>query len=123
MQSSLKSEFSRVWPLLKPALTVHGDTHRKRHVWEALEARKVQLWSSPNAAIVTEIKVFPTGYKHVNGWLTGGNLDEILQLVPQIEAWAKKLGANSIGVDMARPGWARKLPGYSTVSVNVLKDL
>lgn len=120
---SLRDEFERVWPLLKPAITATGDTHRKRHVWEALEHRKVQLWTSPNAAVVTEINVFPTGLKHVNGWLTGGELAEILVIVPQIEAWAKSIGAKSIGVDMARLGWARKLPGYSAVSVNIMKEL
>ena len=75
---SLREDFDRAWPWLKAAI-IH-DTHRKRHVWEAIERGEVQLWTNETAALVSEISVYPTGLKALNFWLAGGGLDGVLAL-------------------------------------------
>ena len=118
-----RDDFERVWPWLKPAIANFGDTHRKRHVWEAIDAGKVQLWWNDTAALVTEIAVFPTGARMINAWLAGGDLEGVLRLVPRIEAWAKAQGITRASITSGRPGWSRTLPGYRTTGVQMTKDL
>lgn len=120
---SLRDEFERVWPLLKPAIENFGDTHRKRHVWAAIESGTVKLWSNETGVLVTEITVYPTGLRMINAWLAGGKLGGILALVPEIEAWAKAKGITKASVSSGRVGWSRKLNGYRTSGVQMTKDL
>jgi hypothetical protein len=120
---SLREDFDRVWPWLKPAIENFGDTHRKRHVWAAIESGDVQLWTNASAALVTEIKVYPTGVKLVNAWLAGGDLDGVLLLVPAAERFARAKGCKRVGIAFCRAGWARKLPGYRKAGVQLTKDL
>lgn len=117
----VRAEFERAWPWLKAAI-VH-DTHRKRHVWEAIERGDVQLWFNDTAAIVTEIRVFPTGLKIINGWLAGGNLDGVKTLVAQAERWGKAQGCAKAGISCGRPGWSRELDGYALAGVQLTKEL
>jgi len=121
MHTSLRDEFRRVWPLLKEAI-IH-DTHRKRHVWDAIDKGDCQLWTAPNAAIVTELRVFPTGLKVINGWLAGGELEGVKALVSQAEAWGKSQGCVKAGISCGRAGWSRKLDGYAVAGVQLTKEL
>lgn len=120
---NLRDEFERCWPLLKPAIENFGDTHRKRHVWQAIERGDVQLWANDTGALVTEITAYPTGLRMINAWLAGGDLNGILALVPGIEAWAKAKGITKASVSAGRVGWSRKLAGYRTSGVQMTKDL
>lgn len=116
-----REDFHRAWPWLKAAI-IH-DTHRKRHVWDAIERGEVQLWTNETAALVTEITVYPTGLRVINAWLAGGQLDGIMALVPIIEAWAKAKGITRASVASGRPGWGKKLPGYRVSGVQMTKEL
>lgn len=120
---SLREDFERVWPWLKPAIENFGDTHRKRHVWAAIESGDVQLTFNETAALVTEIKVYPTGLKMINFWLAGGDLAGVQALVAEAEVFAKAKGCSHVGLGFCRPGWARKLPGYRLAGVQLTKEL
>jgi hypothetical protein len=118
----LEAEFERCWQWLEAALKRHGKTHEKHHVRDMVMAGKCQLWPYPNAAIVTEIVVFPTGMKELRGWLSGGDLDEVLNALPEIEAWAKSMGCVRAAYT-GRKGWIKAMPDYKAVSVVGEKEL
>lgn len=118
----MREEFDRVWPMLKPSVQRYGDTQRKRHVWQAIESGHAQLWPLPNAALVTQIDIYPTGLKECRAWLAGGELDEIVAITPEIEAWARKRGCTR-AVIFGRRGWGKALTGYREMAVTYAKDL
>lgn len=122
---SLRDEFDRVWPWLKPAIQNFGDTHRKRHVWQAIESGDVQLWANETGALVTEIKVYPTGVKLVNAWLAGGDIAGVVALVPEAERFARSKGCKRVGIGLCRAGWSRALSpyGYRQTGVQLTKDI
>lgn len=120
---TLHEAFDRFWPQLEAAVQAFGDTHHKHHVLGAIERGDCQFWANETGALVTEITVYPTGLRVINAWLAGGELDGILALVPQIEAWARGKGITRASVASGRAGWSRKLPGYRMSGVQMTKDL
>lgn len=65
----------------------------------------MQIWARPNAAIVTQIFIFPQ-YKQLDVFLAGGNLADLEAMCPEIEEWAKEQGCTK-AVLIGRPGWQR----------------
>ena len=115
--------FEASWPWLEAAIAHYGPTHTKDHVKAALDERRAQFWFHPEAAIVTEIKVWPTGFREVVGWLAGGSLDGVVTLIPQIETWARGIGCDRAQIN-GRYGWKRRLPaGYRPHGTTFVKDL
>lgn len=118
-----RNEFELVWPLLERAILAYGDTHRKAHVWSKIEGRDAQLWITVGAALVTEIRVWPSGLREAVGWLAAGDLNELLSLRPRFEAWARAHRCKRVGIVLGRRGWARKLPGYRPAGIQLAKEL
>lgn len=117
------TRFMEAWPLLEPALTaLPMETHRKEHVWAAIEAGDAQLWTNDTAAAVSEIAVYPTGLRALNVWLAGGDLSGVKALDAEIDAYAKlkNCGARTI---MGRRGWVKALDGYRDGGCMMMKDL
>lgn len=63
-----------------------------------------QLWLGRRSALVTQVTV----ERDIHVWLAGGEMDEIIALVPGAEAWARAMTCTSVTID-GRPGWARVL--------------
>lgn len=125
VQDRLEAEFQRCWPWLKAALDRSGEeTHTRAHVWDLVSTGRAQLWPCPDAAMVTEIIRYPTGIKHVRGWLSGGDLDQIRAAMPHVEEWAMAQGCTRVIID-GRKGWQRALSdqGYAPTTVNLKKEL
>lgn len=120
---SLRDEFERCWSYLAPAVAAYGPTHTKEHVWRQIEAGEAHLFPMPHAAMVVELKRWPTGFKEAVAWLAGGSLDEIKRFTPQIEQWARAEGCHRAAVVAGRRGWARELPGYRPVGTFLTKEL
>jgi hypothetical protein len=80
-----------------------------------------RVWSTDRAAIIAEIKIYPTGEKEVHGIAAAGELAEIVALIPHAEQWGRDEGCSRAVIE-SRPGWAR-LPGYVLHQVSVRKDL
>jgi hypothetical protein len=120
--TQLEAEFERCWQWLEAALKRGGPTHEKHHVRDLVLAGKVQLWPCPNAALITEIAVYPTGFKELRCWLVGGKMGDIKTAIPHIEAWAKTMGC-SLVTYVGRKGWARALPDYRVTLVSGKKEL
>jgi hypothetical protein len=87
-------------------------------------AGRAQFWRSERAAAVTEIRNYPTGAYDVHGLIAAGEVGEVRdRIVPQVEAWARAIGALGIVVE-SRPGWARALrsAGFEPHQLAVRKD-
>jgi hypothetical protein len=88
-------------------------------------AGRAKLFSSENAAILAEIKTYPTNAKAVHGLYATGKLDEIVSvLIPQAEAWGRASGCEHAFID-SREAWQRilKPSGFDTYKVALIKEL
>lgn len=85
---------------------------------------KAKCWASPNAAIIAEIKKYPTGAMVVSGVIAAGELQEIVRLIPEAEAWGREYGCIFAMIE-SREGWARQMKphGYETFQVGLIKTL
>ncbi len=86
---------------------------------------EVMFWGSENAAIIAEIRDYPTGAKDVHGLIAAGDLREIVEaLIPQAEAWGREQGCIGAIIE-SRPAWSRALEpyGYEVSQVAVRKEL
>lgn len=85
--------------------------------------RKVHFWRSDNAAIIAEIRHYPTGAKDIHGLIAAGELSEIVEiLIPAAEEWGREQGCIAAQIE-SRPGWARALKDYAVHQVIVRKEL
>jgi hypothetical protein len=84
-----------------------------------------KCWVTETAAIVAEIKTFPTGAKAVCGVIAAGPLEEIETiLIPAAEEWGRSKDC-AFGMIESRPGWAKRMKkhGYETFQVSLIKEL
>lgn len=100
---------TEVWlrcrPWLLPALRREGGD--EDDLIADLNAGRAQLWAGERSAMVTQCVGEARGLcLHV--WLAGGDLAEILEMKPGIEAWAHAQGCTYVTID-GRPGWVRVL--------------
>lgn len=90
-----------------------------------LNTGRAGIFFSDNAAIVVEIRTFPTGTQAVSGLVAAGSKQEIVeQLIPQAEAWGKANGCE-IALIESRAGWEREMKkhGYERWQVSLAKGL
>lgn len=91
---------------------------------EVAEGR-VGVLSTEHAAILFDIKTYPTGAKDINGLLAAGKLDDIVgALIPAAEQAGRSLGCVGALIE-SREGWTRALrtQGYQPHQVSVRKAL
>lgn len=84
-----------------------------------------RFWRSEKAAIITELRDYPTGAKDIHGIIAAGDMGEIVgSLIPQAEEWAKEQNCVAAIIE-SRPAWAKVLApsGYETHQVAVRKQL
>lgn len=115
------AQFERCKPWLEAALK---DTfYTLDDVERALIEGRAKLWPGKESAIVTELITYPNE-KSMQCWLAGGNLDEILGMIPGIEAEARLIGCTSATVQ-GRHEWQKVLAdkGYEFYSVTLRKAI
>lgn len=81
-----------------------------------------RCWSDSRAAILAEIREYPSGAKEVHGVAAAGDLEAIVGLIPFAEQWGREEGCSRAVIE-SRPGWERVLPDYELHQVSVRKDL
>lgn len=118
----LIEEFERVWPWLEPSLERYGHTHTKDDVFQRIISNKAQLWTDEEAAVVSSIEAFPTGFIEIYGWLTGGKIEGVLRLEKRIEEWGRSIKANRMSL-IGRRGFLKALPEYKEQAVHMTKDI
>jgi len=110
---------ARAWllPALRPEDGTEGELVAE------IVAGRAQLWTGARSAMVTRLLAAPAR-RCIHAWLAGGDLDEILALVPGMEAWARTQGCTHATVN-GRPGWRRALAsqGYRQGGGELLKRL
>jgi hypothetical protein len=102
-----------------------GDSLLKIDDIEAALARgEAILWPGAKCAIVSEFVSYPSGERASQVMSAGGDLDEIMSLVPGMEAFARLNGC-AVSTVQGRKGWERVLKpaGYDFFSVTLRKIL
>jgi hypothetical protein len=95
------------------------------HLDALIRSGRAQAWFGEEAAIVTELRRYPTGAAVIHGLVAAGDLGEIAgTLIPRAEAWGRAIGCVMAIVE-SRPGWARALKrhGYAPHQLAVRKEL
>lgn len=114
------------WERCKPWIAAGlGDSLIKIEDIEAALAKgTAMLWPGPNCAIVSEFVTYPSGERASQVMSAGGDLDEMLAMVPGMEAFARLNGC-SISVVEGRKGWEKVLKptGYEFFSLKLRKVL
>lgn len=79
------------------------------------------LWEGARSAFVTQFTPAP---RTIHAWLAGGDLTELLRLIPGIESYARAMGCQYASVT-GRKGWARALRpfGYAPVDGELRRTL
>ena len=107
------------------ASAIDDRLHTIGHLDRLLFGGHAQAWFGENAAIVTEIRTYPTGARVIHGLVAAGDLAEICDvLIPRAEGWARSIGC-VLAVIESRPGWAKtlKAAGYEPHQLTVRKEL
>ena len=120
----LFSELNRCRKWIEDALEYSGGTHTFDDIAGGVLEGRFHLWYGENSAIVTEIVVYPQ-LKDLHFFLAGGNLDELRQMTPAIEAWGKSAGCSRVSL-AGRKGWERtflKQDGYEPQWFILSKEL
>ena len=114
-------EACRAW--IEAALAYSGGTHTFEDVAAGIESGRMQLWPADDGCIVTEIVVYPQR-KVLNGFLAGGEMARVRDMVPHIEEWARMQGCAATELT-GRKGWERVFGpmGYRFGAVTLRKDL
>jgi hypothetical protein len=89
---------------------------------DQIRYNRFRLWANDDAAIVAEIKTYPTGAKAVHGMIAAGKLSGIVVLIPKAEEWGKQMGCIAAEIS-SREGWARILPDYTVNQVEIRKEI
>jgi hypothetical protein len=90
-----------------------------------ISAGRMVFRATDRAAIVAEIRDYPSGARAVHGVCAAGDLSEIVEvLIPEAEAWGKSIGCTSAFID-SREAWQRILQshGYTPYKTCVRKEL
>lgn len=82
------------------------------------------LWPGQKCAIVSEFVTYPSGERASQVMSAGGDLDEIMSMVPGMEAFARLNGCK-VSTVTGRKGWERVLKGsgYQFYYITLRKEL
>ena len=118
------AELYRCRRWIDAALEYAGGTHTFNDIATGVLSGRFQLWPNKNAAVVTEIVVYPQ-LKDLHYFLAGGDIEELKQMRPIIEAWGKSVGCTRVSL-AGRKGWAKtflKDEGYEPRWFVLAKEL
>jgi len=95
------------------------------HLDALVASGRAIFMAAGDAAILFELRTYPTGARAVHGLVAAGDAERITALlIPSAEAWGVARGCIGATIE-SRPGWARLLKphGYAVHQVAVWKDL
>ena len=83
-----------------------------------------RCWGNERAAILAEIRTYPSGLREVHGLAAAGDVEAIVELIPLAEDWGRANGCALASIESA-PAWTRimKKHGYVTEQVRIAKGL
>jgi len=126
MMSDIRSLYQKLMaarPLLESALANGIGAYSFADIKEAVMAGDMQLWTLDSSAAITEIVRYPQ-YTAVVIVLGAGNMDELRDAVPEVEEFARIVGAQRILV-CGRLGWLRALKdkGFTSAQAWAVKEV
>lgn len=90
---------------IKAALEHSHGSHTFEDVVDAVAAGQLQFWPGKESVILTELIAYPQ-YKQLHFFVAGGNLAELMAMVPLVEEWGKSQGCTRASL-VGRKGWER----------------
>jgi hypothetical protein len=107
--------FVRVWldqldkyrPELEAAMEHNGGTHSFDDLTAMVLQGRLRLWHTEKSIALTEVIEYPR-QKHYHVFAAGGDLDDIVATIPQIEQAARDAGCCKLTIS-GRRGWVRAL--------------
>lgn len=118
-----KQDWDRCAPWIRAALVYAHGTHDEWDVLKMIHDHEAVFWPFERSVAVTEFRDFPK-MRAMHFWLCGGDMKELMQKLPEVEAWGASQGATRF-TTAGRPGWQRvmKRYGYQPVWHICSKDL
>ena len=114
------------WERCKPWIQagIEGGLLKIEDIEHQLANGTAILWPGQKCAIVTEFVDYPSGERAAQVMSAGGDLTEIMSLVPGMEAFGRLNGCSVITVE-GRRGWEKvmKPTGYEFWAVTLRKRL
>ena len=95
------------------------------HLDSLIHSGVTQIWYGEEAAIVTELKQYPTGAWVIEGIVAAGSLDEIVEeLIPRAEQYGREAGCIMARIE-SREGWGKvlKSKGWEISQTALVKEL
>lgn len=85
---------------------------------------RARFWGNDRAAILAEIRTYPSGAKEVHGLVAAGEVEAIRGLILLAEEWGRRCGAVRASISSV-PAWERimRADGYSHFQTTIVKDL
>ena len=116
-------ELERCRDWIQSALDVGHNTHDVEDIEDLVFQGNCQLWAGPDGCVVTNVLEYPN-YRALDIWLCGGELEQIMDMLPDIERFAEYINAKRI-TSCGRPGWLKLLEphGFSKGLLCVNKDI
>lgn len=89
-----------------------------------LDSGQARFWENDRAAIIAEMRSYPSGVLEVHGTVAAGEIDAIKTLIPLAEDWGRSLGATRASI-ASHPAWARIMreQGYEPMQLTIAKVL
>lgn len=103
-------------------ITLAPDKYPPEYIDAQVWAGFWRCWGNDDAAILAEIRIYPTGLREVHGIGAAGNPAAIIELITQAEEWGRESGCTLASIE-SRPAWARLLPEYETDQIRIVKGL
>ena len=94
----------KVEKILEPALEYDG-TYNMQDVADCIDSCTMQLWTSDNSAVVTQVQIFPR-MRVLHIFLAAGDLADLETITPRIQKFAEDMGCQKITLT-GRRGWSR----------------
>jgi hypothetical protein len=116
--------FDAARPFLQKALDLAGNTHSLEDIRREIDAGQLKFFAGINSAIVAGVEQYPQ-HRVLQFYLAGGNLAELEQIYPLVEAWGREQGC-TLASTAGRPGWERtflKREGWKPRTVLMTKEL
>lgn len=115
-------ELERCKPWIEAALEYCNGTYLWEDVVQNIAEEKMQFWPAPRGCMVTEIVVYPRK-KVLNIFLAGGELDQLVDMYDDMNAWAKAQGCTG-GTMTGRVGWKKVLEpmGWKLMHSHYVKE-
>ena len=86
---------------------------------------RAKFFCAHDAALVAEIRMFPSGRCAAHFLVAAGNLETLKdELAGRVEAWGKANGCDFALIE-SRPGWRREMKdsGYEPFQESIVKEL